>query len=353
MDFLQNQYVTNHVSSQLSNLIFKAENLEKDIIDLESTQKEKIIAWGNLIQELCILGHFDFPLDNISSYMRKKMKAAGKPEYFLDYISRVCPPEWKNENMDTKSFTSEASENQWSQKQLGQKLLTFDKKDFIKLSKSEKLLEYQEIQNEAKELRRRMKECKEYTEQILEAENIHLSDTMYSAGYPPTQYWNENTAYCKELDRTLELIDELRDDFEDWRDLVMKFPPSPELDAKCARNHKPFNDYFLQTLHKLLIPAHDEKWSATYYQWFAIKTDNFWHGKHAAAVRNALDTGEFKHKLVNGQIIPIPIKRPFTREQIGDKEPELNDLMREIILYGGIFKAIEDQFTTAEVDIKE
>jgi len=353
MLFFQNLYVTIQNSSQVSNLLFRAENLEKDIADLEQTQKEKILMWGNTLQELCLLGHFDFPLDQISSYMRKRMKAAGKSDGFLDYISQVCPAEWKNENMDQKSLVNSANQNQWSQKHLGQKLLTFDKKEFSKLSKSEKLLEYQELQNEAKELRRRMKDCKEITESILVQDGVKISETKFSAGYPPDQYWSEESAYYKELQKTIILLEELKDDFEDWADLVKKFPPNPELDQKCVRNHKPFNQFFLPTLHKLLIPAHDEKWSATHYQWYSIKTDNFWHGKHAAAVMNAIETGEYKTKLVNGKTMQIPIKRPFTREQIGDKEPELNDLMREIIMYGGIFKAIEDQFTEAEVIVKE
>lgn len=354
MVFFNNLYVTIQNSSQVSNLLFRAENLEKDISDLEQTQKEKILLWGNIIQELCLIGHFDFPLDQISSYMRKRMRAQGKPDWFLEYITKVCPIEWKNEDLSRENGnTGIAHENQWSQKHLGEKIINFDRNQFLKLSKSEKLLEYQELQSQARELRRRMKDCKTTTTQILKEEGIKIPGTMYSSGYPPENCWSTETKYHKEIMKSLSLIGEIYDDFEDWADLVKKFPPSPELDARCARNHKPFNEYFLPTFHKLMIPPHDEKHAATYYEWYAIKTDQFWHGKHAAAVMNAMETGEYKQKMVDGQILNIPIKRPFTREQIGDKEPELNDLMREIIMYGGIFRAIEDQFKEAEVVIKE
>ncbi len=345
-------YVTNLVSSQVSNLVFRAENLEKDIIDLDKTVKEKIIEWGNIIEQLIDSNYFDFPKNHISTYMRQKMRNAGKPDHFLDYLSRICPDTWKDASHDHSEdrFTSEATSSIYDQTE--KQLLRHVPKDELKkmsnaeiLHYAKKLTDFQKAQN------LRARDAKNLLKEVLEEKKLKIPDKMYTSGYPPESYQGTsklNIALQKFYDANHALNERIKRVNED---LIYRFPPSQEKDEEWASYVDTFREYYTIVLEKLLIPIDDEKWSDDYITWNDVMLSEFWHGKHAAAVLNAKETGEFEYKMVNGKITKIPLKRPYTREQVGDKIPELVDFMRSEFPLLSLHRAIHEWFTETQIKV--
>jgi len=329
--------------------VFRADNLEKDIIDLDKTVKEKIIEWGNIIEQLIDSKYFDFQKDHISTYMRQRMREAGKNDNFLNNITDNCPPKWKNSDLARDGTpTGAGSVYDQTDKQL---LRHVPKDELRKMSDAEILLYHKKLTDYQKSQNLRARDAKNLLKEVLEEKHLKIADKMFPSGYPPEQYQGTsklNIALQKFCDANHSLNERIRQINED---LIYKFPPPADKDEQWAKYVDTFTDTYITVLEKLLIPFDDEKWSDDYITWNDVMLSEFWHGKHAAAVLNAKETGEFEYKMVSGKVIKIPLKRPFTREQVGDKIPELVDFMRSEFPLLSLHRAMHEWFTETQIKV--
>ena len=99
----------------------------------------------------------------------------------------------------------------------------------------------------------------------------------------------------------------------------------------------------LKTLKMLLIPYTDKKWSADWPKWIDIHLTRLEQSKNYAGSKHAMQTGEYAIKIgKDGQPVKLTLTRGITREQVGDKEPELFKMVQQMITGIPMIEALND-----------
>jgi hypothetical protein len=130
-------------------------------------------------------------------------------------------------------------------------------------------------------------------------------------------------------------LDDLAGTINDMAAKIADYPPETvKEDKELAAGIKPWR-YMIQWINEHLRPYADEKFSQSYVDWFATEALNRDFGKHAAAVKSKIAT-------LSGGF------RGMTREQVGDKIP---DLAEKAINFRGALEIANKGFLLMQKDL--
>ena len=148
---------------------------------------------------------------------------------------------------------------------------------------------------------------------------------------PPTKFWGESELYSK-LDGMATHLHSIAQQLDKVKMQVYKFRPDPDTSAQCVKYLDVFDKQFLNPIEKLLSPYYDLRWNTTWPHWFKIQMDSLQHGPRAAAMMNAIDTGEYVlkeykdgHKELVGRMIG------HTATQIKKKQKQTLQFATEVL----------------------
>ena len=130
-------------------------------------------------------------------------------------------------------------------------------------------------------------------------------------------------------------LEDLAGTINDMAAKIADYPPETQKeDKELASGIKPWR-YMIQWINEHLRPYADEKFSQSYVDWFATEALNRDFGKHAAAVKSKIAT-------LSGGF------RGMTREQVGDKIP---DLAEKAINFRGALEIANKGFLLMQKDL--
>jgi hypothetical protein len=82
---------------------------------------------------------------------------------------------------------------------------------------------------------------------------------------------------------------------------------------------------YIADARKIIAPAKDLKYGTSMHNWFHTLIKFLDHGKHAGAVMTSIPSSQHFYTKKDGT--QAADKRPFTREQVGDRTPYVEDLL--------------------------
>lgn len=130
-------------------------------------------------------------------------------------------------------------------------------------------------------------------------------------------------------------LEALSKTIRDTASKIGEFPPATQKeDKELAEGIKPWR-FLFQKLNEHMRPYADEKFSQSYVDWWATEALNRDFGKHAAAVKSKVVT-------VSGKL------RGLTREQVGDKIP---DLAEKALNFHGTLEIADKAFKLFQKDL--
>lgn len=222
----------------------------------------------------------------ISSYIRQKYRELQVPETIINNISGDLPDEYKNKNLAREQLVTTNGD------QLIANTPEIKKLDNLRLQEEDEKLAEEERELRAKLAR--VRDVKAIVQE--EASERHLSlPSMRSQVISTQKPEPQDTKFSDDLIEISNL-------FMGIAKKVIEFPPNPEDDRKFHKAAQVYID--------ILHPLTDLKFTKDHRGWLeTIKTFEE-YGKHAAAVKNAIQT-------------PSGVNRPLTREQVGDRAEEV------------------------------
>ena len=104
-----------------------------------------------------------------------------------------------------------------------------------------------------------------------------------------------------------------------------------------------FDKNVLQTIKLMLVPYTDKKYSGDWIKWCDINLTRLEQSKNYTGSKHALETGEYAVKLgKDGKEIIMSLDRGITREQVGDREPDLYLMARQVLLGNQAINALHN-----------
>lgn len=231
----------------------------------------------------------------ISGYIKRKYRELGVPESIINNINRELPEEYR------RPYVKEEIENgDGTFAQMSDSSTEIKKLDNLRLQNEDEKLAEEEKELKAKLAR--VRDVRDIVHEEASERRLSLPSMRETVISTPTGE-PMDTIYSNKLL-------EIASCFEELARKAVQFPPTPEDAARYASNA----DLWLEVLR----PLTDLKFTKSTQGWLkTIRTyEDF--GKHAAAVKE-------------GVITPDGTKRPLTREQVGDKAPEVLDAAMKIL----------------------
>lgn len=223
----------------------------------------------------------------ISAYIKGKYRELGVPESVVNNINDYLPEEYKRQYVKDEQDNGDGTFTE----------IRDSGSDIKKLDNLRLQEEDEKLAEEEKELRAKLARVRDVKAIVQEeASERHLSlPSMRSEVISTPKPDQADTEFSNVL------ID-ISNTFMEVARKVIEFPPSPEDAERYAKAGRVYLS--------ILKPLTDLKYTKDYRGWLeTIKTFEE-YGKHAAAVKNAIQT-------------PAGTKRPLTREQVGDKAFEV------------------------------
>jgi hypothetical protein len=295
------------------------------------------------LEKLHFLGEYTDPLNTISSYIRKKLAERGVSEGQLNYINEVLPLKYKNENLvrekGGKEILADSINN--NNNNNDQQIIPLVNSQTL-LRKLENIAvtsptEYQnygiEMDQKQKHIRNNMKTEKELYEYVAIKHKVPVPRYKKESSEVPPQHLQGATTMYNKIKEMSATVFDIYKYLEDIAKSVYEFPPDNELAAKCANKLDIFDKTVLQTIKLMLVPYTDKKYSGDWIKWCDINLTRLEQSKNYAGSKHALETGEFAIKLgKDGKEIILSLDRGITREQVGDREPDIYLMARQVLL---------------------
>jgi len=329
----------------------------------EKSKAEIINKMAETLEKLHFLGEYSDPLNTISSYIKNELAVRGVSKGQLNYVSEVLPSKYKdqsynnnpeginnnnnNNNNNINNNTRSTGNHVDSDSTINQVPLV-NSNDLLR--KLEKMAltsptEFQsygmDLEQQQKHIRNNMKTHKETFEYVAMKHQIPVQKyKKVSAQVPPEHLQGPSLMQhkLKEMSRTVYDIAKYLDDIAKS---VYEFPPEKAMAEKCAKQIDIFNRGVLQTIKMLLVPYSDKKYSGDWSTWFDINITKLEQSKNYAGSKHGLETGEFAVKLdKEGNEIILNLDRGITREQVGDREPDIYRMARQTLLGVPMFEAL-------------
>jgi len=356
MKFFSSEYIleksdlaTN--SSHIFLLKHKLTSLTDDFVEgynvWEKSKAELIIQIADTLEKLHELREYTDDINTISTYIRQTLAERGVSQGQLDYVTDVLPAKYKNENLsrDTSAWKSKPVNNN------NETVNIYQLEKQLEQMSSTELQDYGlELEQKHKHFRTTMKAEKEALEFVAIKKKIPLFRYKKESATPPPDHLHRETTLWEEAKLYSQYFFEFYKYFEDIAQSIKQYPPDPELEKRTAHKMKIFRFGVLKTLKALLIPYTDRKWSADWVKWIDIHLTRLEHSKNYAGSKHALETGEKAVKIgKDGKPIIINLERGITREQVGDKEPELFKMVQQMIVGIPMINALNDWAYKAKV----
>lgn len=305
----------------------------------EIKKAEIINKMALTLEKLHFAGEYQNPLNTISGYIRKELASRGVSEHQLDHVSRVLPSKYKNENLvrnneNGRQMSPNSNNNNNINNQVKFPAINIYelKKEIESMSTTERQEYAIQIDQEDKHIRNNMKARKDVLEYVCIKEKTPLPRyKKVSAEIPPEHLQGPTLMYHKLKEMSATVFD-IYKYLEDIAKSIYEFPPEQEMAERCAHKLDIFDKTVLQTIKMILVPYTDKKWSADWIKWCDIHLTRLEQSKNYAGSKHALETGEYAVKWKDGTQTIFTLDRGITREQVGDKEPELFEMAQQMIL---------------------
>lgn len=331
----------------------------------EKTKAEIIVKMAATLEKLHFLGEYDQPLNSISSYIRKRLAERGVSEGQLSYVNEVLPSKYKNQDLVRDR---EQQQQKWGKEILAdssninninnnsnqdiKSVNIYDlKKRLEQLSETELQGYAMDLEQKHKHMRNNMKAEKEVLEYV--AIKLKRSLPRYkkvSSEVPPEHLHKWSLLYDKFELLANEALD-LHKYFKDIAKSIYEFPPDEEMSERNAKRMDIFIKGAWKTIKEIFVaPQTDKKWSADWLKWIDIHFTRLEQSKNYAGSKHALETGEFAVKYKDGTEQIFTLDRGITREQVGDKEPELFEMVQQMLIGNPMVQALHDWSYNTYVD---
>lgn len=292
---------------------------------------------------------------NISSQIRRDLKLRGWDDEDLKYVSRILgeygytdPKYGRSHNVTLESLTSGVKDL----------LKQLDDERFNELHESttdtmpeiaEYDLNYDQVSKLSKAERQQYRDirAKYFSEQKAtishgqtnfetKMENLGLKSdeetNKKSTIIPPKGLWGVSDTYYY-IKGVAERFDTIGKYLQDIAKQVYVFKLSKEIDQNALKLLQSYHDNRCiplwecaligsEEITNILENVQDEKNRDTTLGWMKKGMDKHWnYGNHGAGEEDYIQTGEYIFKLGKEEnvVVRVPIKREFTREQVGDK----------------------------------
>ena len=157
-------------------------------------------------------------------------------------------------------------------------------------------------------------------------EHLHRWTTLYQEMEDMGNEAEDLAKYCKDIAKS-----------------IYQFPPDKESDERNAKRIWIFKQGPWKTIKEIFMaPQTDKKWSADWLKWIEIHFTRLEQSKNYAGSKHALETGEYAWKSKDGQEYIFKLDRGITREQVGDKEPELFAMVQQMLIGNPMVQALHD-----------
>lgn len=359
MDFQKKDFVLADLEQNNSSHIYYLNQTLKKCVDdfvegyniWEINKAELINKMAVTLEKLHSLGEYPNPLSTISGHIIKILREHGVSEGALNHVSEVLPSKYKNMNL-SRDKTSSSSNNEGTEIRpdfgdeappppivnmydLGRKLR--------ELSPTELQNYYADLEQRHKHIRNNLKTEKETAECIAIEKKIQLPRyKKESAPIPPEHLQGESALYY-ELGETEAIVFDIYKYIQDVKKSVYEFKPDKKLAEKCAADLRIFNTGVLKSIKEVLIPFTDKKFSGDWAKWFEINITKLEQSKNYAGSKHALETGEYAVKLdKEGNPVILSLDRGITREQVGDREPEIYRMAINTLMTNGMVRALHN-----------
>lgn len=341
------------IESNSSHIFLLNQRLENCIDDFvegynvwEKTKAEIIVKMAETLEKLYLMGEYTNPLSTISGYIAKRLRERGVSQGQIDYVREVLPSKYKNPELAREQDRGgEIHAN--NDKPVNIYAL---KKELETMSKTE-LQDYAlNLDQKHKHARNNMKAEKEVLEYVAIKTKTPLPRYRKDSSDVPPEHLHKETTLSQELDLYSKYFFELYKYFEDIKKSVVEFPPDAEISLRTTEKLRTFRDGVLKTLKMLIVPYTDKKWSGSWVKWCDIHLTRLEQSKNYAGSKHALNTGEFAVKYKDGKEHIFELDRGITREQVGDKEPEMFEMAKQMMLGIPMINALEDWSYNTFVD---
>jgi len=367
---LNTQYVLAELENNSSHIYLLNHTLKRCFDDFiegynvwEKSKAQIIIKMADTLEKLHFLGEYTDPLNTISTYIKNELAARGVTDGQVRYVSVVLPSKYKNQNLardqkgdnnipdsdndddnDSTTTTNNNNNNNLPTQNLVNSNNIFRKLENIAKSSPTEFQNYGiELDQQQKHLRNNMKTHKEIFEYLAMKYKIPVARyKKVSSDVPPEHLQGPSLMHhkLKEMSRTVFDIAKYLDDIAKS---VYEFPPEKEMSEKCAKQIDIFNKGVLQTIKMILVPYSDKKYSGDWATWFNINITKLEQSKNYAGSKHGLETGEYAVKLdKEGNEVILHLDRGITREQVGDREPDIYAMARQTLMGVPMFQALHD-----------
>ncbi|HET8794319.1 MAG TPA: hypothetical protein VFM31_11025, partial [Nitrososphaeraceae archaeon] len=354
MDFSKNDFVLAELDqNNSSHIYYLNQSLKKYVDDFvegynawEINKAELINKMASTLEKLHMMGEYPNPITTISGHIRKILAEKGVSQGQLDYVTEVLPSKYKNpnqirdikrmENPPNSSVDSiEAPPPIVNMYDLGRKLRNY--------SPTELQNYYADLEQRHKHIRNNLKTEKETAECIAIEKKIQLPRYKKESSKVPPTHLQGPSALFYELEQSEAIVSDILKYLQDVKKSVYEFPPDAKLAEECAADLRTFNNGVLKTIKEILIPYTDKKFSGDWPKWFEINITKLEQSKNYAGSKHALETGEYATKLdKEGNPVILSLDRGITREQVGDREPEIYRMAINTLMTNGMVKALHN-----------
>lgn len=365
MHFSKTDFVLAELSNQENNSshIYLLNQTLKNCIDdfvegynvWERSKADIINKMALTLEKLHFLGEYPNPLNTISTYIKNELAARGVSEGQIRYVSEVLPSKYKNQNFarDQKNNGEEIIPDLDNNnnnnvipnpKQQIQTVNIYDlNRELNKLSPTELQNFLLETEQQHKLLRNNMKAVVETIQCNAIQRKVQLPRyKKESADTPPIHLQGATVMHSKIKEMATTVFD-IYKYLEDVAKSVYEFPPNREMAERCARKLDTFDKNVLQTIKLMLVPYTDKKYSGDWIKWCDINLTRLEQSKNYAGSKHALETGEYAVKLgKDGKEVILSLDRGITREQVGDREPDIYIMARQVLLGNQAINALNE-----------
>lgn len=332
----------------IDDFVEATESINKTLNNWEIKKGDLISKMAATLEKLHFANEYRDPLNTIANHIVKSLRARGISENQLDYVYQVLPDRYKRDyNRKGESENSHNQQNKTSEVEEQPPIPTVNIYSLIK--KLEKLSPT-ELQNYAlqteqtqKHIRTNLKATKDAIEYVSIKTKTPLPKyKKVSAETPPEHLQGPTSMYHKLKEMSLTVFD-IYKYLEDVAKSVYEFPPNEQLSKECTARLDAFDKGVLQTIKMMIVPYTDKKFSGDWPTWCNINLTRLEQSKNYAGSKHALETGEYAVKIgKDGKEVILSLDRGITREQVGDREPDLYIMARQTLLGNDMIHALHE-----------
>jgi hypothetical protein len=329
---VQTIQLTEQDSKRILLLKDKTAMLAEDYARVDQDSKKQlhqiVNEWVKIIEEQKDLGVFTLPDSLVSTYIKNQLRARKVSEGNINYVDDCIAPEYKDKRFLRKANSAVGLENSNTIEYLEDIYKDFISDDaFAKLSSAEKQSYVYGIDEKIKRVKKVCNDQLKRNEELAQMYKIPLY-IKQTADKPPEYFWGPSQLHDKWTEFTKKVYT-LYKYTDDITDLCWKFRPTGDVDQRAAKSFQEatqefdkFQTFCIYVLEKYLVESvkiADEKNRETMSGWLNIGVDKFLNaGNHGAGVLNGVPIGKRIFKIIDNELYSVPLKRPFTKEIVGD-----------------------------------